>query len=427
MYLTTNTCLRRHLRRKSYRMATTSASHLTLTLSLTLTAACSGGAATTDTDTDTTGAGADTDTDTSDSAPLLELDGACRGPLEDPARIAVITTDFMSGGLSVADVAARTIQAGVAPATTDTVGTWHDGKLYLIHRYGYNRIDALDGASWQLLGGVDVSAAGVAEPNPQALAVAEDGRGYLTLFGAPELQIFDLAGPAPAKLGAIDLSPLADADGNPEAGVAIACGSYLVVGIQRLVDYVPVDHSYLVVLDRDSQQIVDLDPATPGPQGIQLAGAFPRQIRVDPRDPSGHTLLVLTGGLERVHLPSAARTWAIDQDRLAAVGLTGFAAQAFTLDASAQIAYLAAADGDYPGAAVWQIALDSDAAPQKIISGIATSEKVLERVGAQLWVGDTSPGRAGVRAFDLASTPPTELTAAPLDAGLPPYTFVPIP
>lgn len=404
-------------------MATTTSPRISLSLSLSLAAACSGGGADTDTDTATTGA----ETDTSDNAPLIDLDGPCRGPLVDPARIAVITTDFVNGGLSLADVAARTINPDVAAATTDTVGAWHDGKLYLVHRYGYNRIDALDGASWQLLGGVDVSAAGVAEPNPQALAVADDGRGYLTLFGAPELQIFDLAGSTPAKIGAIDLSPFADADGNPEAGVAIACGSHLIVGVQRLVDFAPVDHSYLVVLDRDSEQIVDLDPQTPGPQGIQLAGAFPRQIRVDPRDPSGHTLLVLTAGLERVHLPTAARTWAIDQDRLAAVGLTGFAAQAFTLDATGQIAYIAAADGDYPGAAIWQFTLDSDAAPQKIISGIATSEKVLECVGDALWVGDTTPGGAGVRIFDLTSATTAELTQAPLATGLPPYTFIPIP
>ena len=389
-------------------------------------AACSGDdAATAGSTTDAGTTAVDTDTTTA-GADLLAVDGACLGPVDAPTRLAVITTDFASGGLSVADVAARSVAVDVAAATTDTVATWYDGKLYLVHRYGYNRLDAVDGATWALLGGVDVDVdAGVAEPNPQALAVADDGRGYLTLLGAPEVQVFDLSGDAPKKTGALDLSAFADDDGSPEAGVAIACGSYLVVGIQRLVDFTPVDVSSLVVLDRRSGAVVDLDPATPGDQGIPLAGAWPRQIRVDPADPSGHTLLVLTTGLERVHLPTATREWAIPDTTLIAAGITGFAPQAFALDATGDTVYLAAGDGEYPSAAVWRIA--ADAAPEKIIGGIATSEKVLERVGDELWVGDTTPGSAGLRVFDLGAATPAEITATPLGTGLPPYTILAIP
>ena len=379
------------------------------------------------TDTDTTGA--DTTSADTTGADRLPLDGACGGEVIEPARLAVITTDFVSGGVSVADLAARSVNLDVAAATSDTVATWHDGHLYLVHRFGHNRLEVLDGATWQSLASVDVTAPSTPEPNPQALAVGDDGRGYLTLFGAPEVQIFDLNAATPQRIGAIDLSPMGDADGNPEAGVAIACGSYLIVGIQRLVDYAPVDASSLIVLDRSGQSIVDLDPITPGPQGIELAGAWPRQLRPDPADPSGHTLLVLTSGLERVHLPSASRTWAIPDTTLASVGITGFDSLAFALDPGGRVAYLAAGDGDYPAVAIWRIGLDgaAPAVPEKIISGVAASEKLLERIGDQLWVGDTSAGRAGLRVWDLAGPAPVELTAAPLSTGLPPYTFVPIP
>jgi hypothetical protein len=90
---------------------------------------------------------------------------------------------------------------------------------------------------------------------------------------------------------------------------------------------------------------------------------------------------------------------------------------------------MSAADGDYPGAAVYRIGLDGGApqVPEKIISGVASSEKLLERVGGVLWVGDASPSASGLRRWDLSVDPPVELTQAPISTGLPPYTMVMLP
>ncbi|MCB9701565.1 MAG: hypothetical protein H6711_06730 [Myxococcales bacterium] len=394
--------------------------------------ACTGGSATsesegaTDSDSDT---GAATDSDTEGAPTILELDGPCQGPVADPSRLAVITTDFVNGSLSVADAAAMSVSLDVAAATTDTLATWADGRLYLVHRFGFNAIDVLDGASWAKVGSHMVSVDGVAEPNPQTLVIGDDGLAYLTLFGAPEVQVLDLAGGG-GEVGTIDLSAFADDDGNPEAGVAIACGSTLIVGIQRLdPSFTPVDQSYLVALDMTLGTAIDLDPSADGIQGLALAGSWPRQIRVDPADPSGETILVLTSGIERIHLPSATREWALAAADLEAAGIAGFAPQAFVTDAAGEVAYLAASDGEWPAAAVFRAGLDGRAptAPEKVISGIATHEKVLERIGDRLWVGDTTPGASGLRVWDLAAGAPTEVTAAPLDTGLPPYTLLPIP
>ncbi|MEZ4454100.1 MAG: hypothetical protein R3B09_31890 [Nannocystaceae bacterium] len=405
------------------RSASTTALTFTFTLALAL-PACSGGAGESDTDTDTASTSeseseSDTTTDTAGDTAGVELDGACEGPLAEGGRLAVVGTDFVTGSVSSVDVATSEVTLDVAAATTDTVAVAHGDALYLIHRYGTNRVDVVGGGSYSVV--VD----GVAEPNPQALAVGADGLGYLTLFGAPEVQIIDL-GAAPSKVGAIPLTDFADADGNPEAGVAIACGTRLVVGVQRLVDFAPVDHSILVVLDTGARAVIDVDPATEGVQGIELLGAFPRQIRVDPADPSGATLLVLTDGIERVHLPTATSTWATDRAALEAAGLTGYAPQAFVVDAAGTVAYLTAADGDYPGAAVWRIGLDGGAptTPEKLIVGVASSEKLLERIGDTLWVGDASPDQSGLRTWDLGVDPPVETTTSPLSTGLPPYTMV---
>ncbi|MCA9663095.1 MAG: hypothetical protein KC486_32470 [Myxococcales bacterium] len=373
----------------------------------------------------------DSDSDSDGGEALLELDGAC-GAMGVGDDLAVITTDFVSGGVSVAH-ADMSVDVDVATATTDTVAIGHGGDLYLVHRYGTNRIDVADAGDWSIRASYDVTVDGVAEPNPQALVFAgagdNSGLGVLTLLGAPEIQLLDLAGDAPTKVGSVDISAFADADGNPEAGAAIACGSIVVVGVQRLdPNFLPVDSSYLIAVDTATEAAIDLDPDTEGLQGLELAGAWPRQLRADPGDPSGETILVLTSGIERIHVPTMTRSWAVDAADLEAVGVAGFAPQGFVTDAAGGVAYLIATDGVWPASAVWRLSLDDEnpSAPEKIISGLVTNDNTLERVGDQLWVGDANPAASGMRVWDLAQDPPLELTSSPLGTGLPPYTVAKI-
>lgn len=404
------------------KLHTTLASILPLTLSLTNACVIIG-----DGDSETAGDTASTSDSDSDSGDdeLVPLDGPCGGAPASPSKIAVVTNDYVNGGLSIAD-AAMSVDVDVAATTTDTVATGHAGDLYLIHRYGFNAIDVLDSSSWATKGSFDVSVDGVAEPNPQSLVFASDGLGYLTLFGAPEIQVVDFQGAAPTKVGSIDISAFADDDGNPEAGVAIACGSTLLVGIQRLdPTYAPVDQSYLLAIDTASQSAIDLDPDAEGVQGLALEGAWPRQIRADPSDPSGETILVLTSGIERIHVPTASRSWAVSAESLEAVGITGFDTQAFVTDDAGENAYLSATDGTYPASAIYRLNLQDDtAAPEKLLSGVSTLDRAIERMGDQLWVGDATSEATGLRVWDLSVDPPTEMTAAPLDTGLPPHSLV---
>ena len=356
---------------------------------------------------------------------LVPLDGPCGGAPTTPSNIAVVTNDFVNGGLSIAD-AAMSVDVDVAPTSTDTVATSHVGDLYLLHRYGFNSVDVLDSASWTVKGSFDVAVDDVPEPNPQSLVFAGDGLGYLTLFGAPEIQVIDFQGAAPTKVDSINISAFADDDGNPEAGVAIACGSTLIVGIQRLdPTYAPVDSSYLLAIDTASHSAIDLDPNTEGVQGLALEGAWPRQIRVDPSDQSGETILVLTSGIERIHVPTASRSWAVSAESLEAAGITGFDTQAFVTDDAGQVAYLSATDGTYPASAIYRVSIDdaAPAAPEKLISGISTLDRAIERMGDQLWVGDATVDASGLRVWDLSTDPPTEMTTDPLDTGLPPHTL----
>lgn len=361
----------------------------------------------------------------------LELDLPCDFGPESADALALITNNFVDpAGLARVDLAGPTLTPDLLPATTDTVLGASADHLVMVHRYGTNRLDLVSRADWSLVGSAAVAAPGVAEPNPQGVVFDAEGLAYVPLFGAPAVQIYDFSrAPGDWLAGSVDLSPFADDDGSPEAGSALVCGRTLFVGIQRLVDFMPVDRSYLVALDLDERAPIDLDPGAEGTQAIELLGPWPKQFRRDPGDPAGHTALVLTSGVERVDLTTATSTWAVPPERLAAAGLDAFDLSSFVLAADGASIYLAATDGEYPAQAVFHVGL-GDAAPQtpvKIIAGLSSGDRMLERLGDTLWVGDAAADAPRVRAWDLAGAAPAEIEAGGLAAPSAPWTFIPLP
>ena len=139
----------------------------------------------------------------------------CVGELQNPTRLAITTTDFSTGALSVLDLNTGEVKPDLALATTDSLPFYSDGRLVLLHRYTFDALDLLSPTSFALLGQQSLAVPGVLSSNPHAIAIAGD-LAYVTLFGAPRVQIVDLADPSrPTLAGHIDLGPLADADGNP--------------------------------------------------------------------------------------------------------------------------------------------------------------------------------------------------------------------
>ncbi|HEY0135781.1 MAG TPA: hypothetical protein VGB85_16970, partial [Nannocystis sp.] len=197
------------------------------------------------------------------------------------------------------------------------------------------------------------------------------------------------------------------------------------VAIQRLVDFAPVDLSWLVAVDLATGAAIDLDPATDGTQALPLQGPWAKQVRLDPADPSGHTVLVLTSGVERVDLPLGTSRWAVDPTLLAAAGIDGYDPQAFTVAADGASVHLLATAGDYPDAAVFHVGLDglAPATPQVLVDGLTSREKTLERVGATLWVGDAAPDQPRLRRFNLDDDSELAAVSTPGD----PYLVLAIP
>ena len=111
--------------------------------------------------------------------------------------------------------------------------------------------------------------------DPRDVALVDDHTALVSQYGRAELLVLDLT---TRQTAPIDLSPLADADGLPEALKLASCGRRVFVQLRR------VDHTSeapaaigaaLAVVDLDgvgSARVVDADPDAPGVQGIALAG-----------------------------------------------------------------------------------------------------------------------------------------------------------
>lgn len=371
-------------------------------------------------------------------APTVE--GACLGPARDGGRLAVTTTDFATGAVTLIDVASVASTPDVALGSTDAKPYAWGGLLYVLHRYQLDALDVLDPADGSLRSQQAIEVDGVATVNPHAIAFSDDGFAYIPLFASPQVLVYDLGDPAaPVADGAIDLRGVADADGSPEASLAIVCGDVLLVSLERLDrddGFAPRGaREEVALVDRASGRLYDLDADADGVQGIELQGTWARQWRVDPGDASGRALLILSEGIERLDMTTLTSAWVVAPDALAPLGITSrLQVQAFAITPAGDALYIASYTADFSEVVVFRALLDAAGAaigaPEAVVSGLQSSEQTLEIAGGALWLGDRSPGASGVRAYALGDAPDAPLvplTDEPLDTGLPPYSMALLP
>jgi hypothetical protein len=336
----------------------------------------------------------------------------------------VTTTDFSTGALSIIDVDDRCVQPDVALASTDAVPVVDDDSVYVLNRFMFDYVDLLEAdKEWRLAGEMAIESEGATSTNPHDLVVDDDGLAYVALYGAPEVQILDVA--AEQVAGRISIEAFADEDGVPEANLmTIHDGELFVIveHLDRANGWVRVADDEAVVIDLESRQLVDVDPETDGVQAVALPGTWSKQLRPVPGQPGSR--LVLSSGIYRMDLEARTTQWVIDESQMAQVGLADpDLPLSFDVSDDGQTLFIAAYDEGWEQARIYSASTQGGALEQ-IVTGVNAVERSLEVVGDEIWFGDTTSDRAGMQAYDFDGNP---LLDEPLVTGLAPYAVAAMP
>ncbi len=206
-------------------------------------------------------------------------------------RAFALTSDFVTGSLSVVDLDTRNVTKDVASVGPDAVPRFYDGLLYVVNRYGGDNIQVIDPAhNYATIRQFSVGNGS----NPQDIAFVSPTKAYVSRYGSADLLIVNPSDPAGLPTKTISLAAFADADGLPEMARMALLGPYLFVACQRLTNFQPVNESVIVVVNAEADTVVDIDPATPGPQAIPLQSRNPvTALAIQPASPQGSQLLYL--------------------------------------------------------------------------------------------------------------------------------------
>jgi hypothetical protein len=183
-----------------------------------------------------------------------------------------LTSDFVTGSLSVADLATRGITKDVATVNSDAVARSYGGLVYVVNRYGADNIQVVDPArNFQTVRQFSVGNGS----NPQDIVLVSPTRAYVSRYGSADLLIVDPSSPAGLPMSTISLAGFADADGLPEMARMLWVEPYLLIACQRLTNFSPSNQSVIAVVDTRADSLFDTDPFTPGTQGIALEARNP--------------------------------------------------------------------------------------------------------------------------------------------------------
>jgi hypothetical protein len=332
--------------------------------------------------------------------------------------------DYSAGSDAVTDVHApwQTV-SNLHPWVGDTESVFYGDRIYVVSRLGADHITVLD--SRNDLNIVLQFSVG-AGSNPQHICFVNSHRAFVTRYESAEL--WEVNPATGAHTDTIDLAPLADADGIPEMHKMAIHAGRLYVTVQRIDrdTWLPAGTSCLAVIDLADNTLIDIDPATPGVQGIELAATNPNSgIHVDPI--TGDFLIgelgnyfELDGGIERIDPDTHAslgfvltevalggdlHTWATGN------GWNGFAVRltpSWTTDVVA-----------------FDLRTGLVGATLTSSSEFAYAHLLVDVVRRELLVCDRTYTNPGLRIFDTQTL--QNLTAQPVNVGLYPHWLLAVP
>ena len=259
--------------------------------------------------------------------------------------------------------------------------------------------------------------------NPHDIEIVAPDKAYISRYDTASLLIVNPQDGA--ELGEIDLSAFADADGLPEVSQIVRIGDRLYLSCQRLDranSWRPADgSSYLIVVDINSDTLVDVDPDAEGVQGIALNAANPNSMAVIGEqiavgvvvnfgDRSGGVEIVDTATNRSLGLAVSEENLGGDITSMILVG--------------ANRGYAVVADENFANSVrPFELSSGTVGAPLENISGGFIASLAVD--GDRLIVADrgsfTDPDAAGLKFYDAATG---AFLHGPINTGLPPSNIV---
>ena len=180
-------------------------------------------------------------------------------------RAFALTSDFATGSLSAVNLNTRTASNDVASIGPDAMARWYQGLIYVVNRFGGDNVQVIDPA--QSYATVRQFSVGNGA-NPQDIVFVSPTKAYVSRYGSSSLLIVN---PATGGTGpSISLAGFADGDGLPEMARMVRMERWLFVACQRLTNFSVSNDAVIVVVDTQADSVLDVDPGTPGVQGIPL-------------------------------------------------------------------------------------------------------------------------------------------------------------
>lgn len=332
----------------------------------------------------------------------------------DPS-IAVATSDNTQGNCDVIAMDPPwTVSQNLETAGIRARARYFYDRLYLVNSFE-DEIQVIDPESFDTIRTLRLGR----DTAPEDILVASPDRAYVTLYNSTELAIIDPQNGAPR--GTVDLSGFADPDGLPEMSMLARDGSRLFIQIQRLdrLSNNPVPPSLLAVLDLETETLVDVDPGTPGVQGIQLVGTIPsfrmhvdwraRRLFVSAPGPRLDTF----GGIEEIDLDQLVSLGFILSEETVSADLGGF------VMTSADAGYALSHTDIVASSHLFPFSRTQGQGAEIMLTFGFIETLAFDRNTSQLFFPDPFSVPFGVHVVDTLTN--RLLTRSPLATGLPPW------
>jgi len=323
----------------------------------------------------------------------------------------VVTSDRQSGSLSAVDLETHSVAKNFQVIHSDSLCRFDPvtGLPLVLHRMGSDAVSVLSAGDDRSVATQYSVGAGT---NAQDIAVASADKAYVPRLGDPRILIVHPT--EGIEVGAIDLSSYADEDGNPDAVQAVHIDGQVWVTLGRIdPNWTPTEYSSVVAVETETDTITE---------EIKLTGKNPVGKLRYSRAVEGLVLAevglwgVQDGGIEFLDTKTSTPSGFV----ITELELGGDLSNAIIASETKGYAVIGATVGE---SSVTKLVSFNPKTGEKLADLIVSDGWNLEELevtpdGSELWVTDRTPDSPGIRIF--ATVDDAELTAKPIDVGLPP-------